>query len=231
MIFSHTPIQTLNSLEATTTPAGRMYHTPAGDMPSITTVLSRLSRQGIMEWRQRVGEEEANKISGKAASRGTRIHKLCEDYINNKELDFRSPLDKEMFLSLEPLLSGFIDNVYGQELPMYSEFLGVAGRVDLVSEWDGKLSVIDFKTSNKLKKREWIDSYFYQCTAYCVMFEELTGIPVDRFVVVIAVDGYEPQTFYGKRDDNIAGLIDAIRGYYDEKNLTHCNPTVFSTRN
>lgn len=231
MNFLHMPTLNLQSLEATTTPAGRMYHTPAGDMPSITTVLSRLSRQGIMEWRKRVGDEEANKISGKASSRGTRIHKICEDYINNKELEFRSPLDKEMFLSMQPLLDGFVGTVYGQELPLYSEYLGIAGRVDLISEWDGKLSVIDFKTSRKHKKREWVNNYFYQCTAYCVMFEELTGIPVDRFVVVIGVDQDEPQTFYGKRDDNIAGLIDAIKGYYDEKNLTHCNPAIFSTRN
>ena len=231
MNFLHMPTLNLQSLEATTTPAGRMYHTPAGDMPSITTVLSRLRRQGIMEWRKRVGDEEANKISGKASSRGTRIHKICEDYINNKELEFRSPLDKEMFLSMQPLLDGFVGTVYGQELPLYSEYLGIAGRVDLISEWDGKLSVIDFKTSRKPKKREWVNNYFYQCTAYCVMFEELTGIPVDRFVVVIGVDQDEPQTFYGKRDNNIAGLIDAIKGYYDEKNLTHCNPAIFSTRN
>lgn len=231
MNFLHTPTLNLQSLEATTTPAGRMYHTPAGDMPSITTVLSRLRRQGIMEWRKRVGDEEANKISGKASSRGTRIHKICEDYINNKELEFRSPLDKEMFLSMQPLLDGFVGTVYGQELPLYSEYLGIAGRVDLISEWDGKLSVIDFKTSRKPKKREWVNNYFYQCTAYCVMFEELTGIPVDRFVVVIGVDQDEPQTFYGKRDDNIAGLIDAIKGYYDENNITHSNPTIFSNYN
>lgn len=231
MNFLHLPTLNLQSLKATTTPAGRMYHTPAGDMPSITTVLSRLSRQGIMEWRKRVGDEEANKISGKASSRGTRIHKICEDYINNKELEFRSPLDKEMFLSMQPLLDGFVGTVYGQELPLYSKYLGIAGRVDLISEWDGKLSVIDFKTSRKPKKKEWVNNYFYQCTAYCVMFEELTGIPVDRFVVVIGVDQDEPQTFYGKRDDNIAGLIDAIKGYYDEKNLIHSNPVIFSTRN
>ncbi len=231
MKFSHLPTLNLQPLEATTTSAGRMYHTPDGDMPSITTVLSRLSHPGIMKWRRRVGEEEANKISRKASFRGTRIHKLCEDYINNKEPEFRSLLDKEMFLSVKPLLDGFVGTVYGQELSLYSKYLGIAGTADLISEWNGKLSIIDFKSSLKPKKREWIDNYFYQCTAYCVMFEELTGIPVNRFVVVIGVDQDEPQTFHGKRDDNIAGLIDAIRGYYDEKNLTHCNPAVFSTRN
>ena len=229
-MFLHEPVQ-VSELEAVTTSAGRIYKTPDGPLPSITTVLGRLSRKGIAEWRARVGEEEANKISGIAASRGTRIHKFCENYINNEEPDFRSPLDKAMFLSVKPMLDGFVGKVYGQELPLYSRFLGVAGRVDLVSEWDGKLSVIDFKTSNKLKKREWIDSYFYQCTAYCIMFEEVTGIPVDRFVVLIAVDGDEPQTFYGKRDDNIAGLINAIKGFYDEENLVHSNPSLFNFRN
>ena len=225
-MFIHKPVE-VSELEAVTTSVGRVYKTPDGPMPSITTVLGRLSRKGIAEWRAKVGEEEANRISGVASSRGTRIHKVCEDYINNEQLDIRSPADKEMFLSMQPLLDSFIGTVYGQELPLYSKYLGIAGRVDLIAEWNGKLAVVDFKTSRKPKKREWIDSYFYQCTAYCIMFEELTGIPVDRFAVVIAVDQNEPQTFYGKRDDNIAGLIDAIKGYYDENDLIHANESLF----
>ena len=229
-MFIHEPVH-VEELEAITTEVGRVYKTPVGPLPSITTVLSRLSRKGIAEWRARVGDEVANRISGVASSRGTRIHKVCENYINNQQLDIRSPFDKEMFLSMKPLLDGFVGKVYGQEIPLYSKHLGIAGRVDLISEWNGKLAVIDFKTSNKPKKREYINSYFYQCTAYCIMFEELTGIPVDRFVVVIGVDQDEPQTFYGKRDDNIAGLIDAIKGYYDENNIIHSNPTIFSNYN
>ena len=229
-MFTHEPVH-VEELEAITTEVGRVYKTPAGPLPSITTVLSRLSRKGIAEWRARVGNEVANRISGVASSRGTRIHKVCENYINNQQLDIRSPFDKEMFLSMKPLLDGFIGKVYGQEIPLYSKHLGIAGRVDLISEWNGKLAVIDFKTSNKPKKREYINRYFYQCTAYCIMFEELTRIPVDRFVVVIGVDQDEPQTFYGKRDDNIAGLIDAIKGYYDENNIIHSNPTIFSNYN
>lgn len=225
-MFIHKPVE-VSELEAVTTSVGRVYKTPDGPLPSITTVLGRLSRKGIAEWRAKVGEEEANRISGIASSRGTRIHKICEDYIDNKKLDIRSPLDQETFNSIRPVLDENIGTVYGQELPLYSKYLGIAGRVDLISEWNGKLAVVDFKTSRKPKKREWIDSYFYQCTAYCIMFEELTGIAVDRFAVVIAVDQNEPQTFYGKRDDNIAGLIDAIKGYYDENDLIHANESLF----
>ena len=94
-------------------------------------------------------------------------------------------------------------------------------------EWT-RLAIVDFKTSAKIKKREWVDSYYMQATAYCVMLEEMTGIPVDRFVILIGVDQEPPQTFYGKRDDNIAGLIDAIKGYYDENNLIHPNTTLFN---
>ena len=228
MIFQHRQIS-LPDIKATTNKEpGRMYHTPAGDLPSITTVLGRLSRDGIMAWRKKVGEEEANRISGQASSRGTRLHKICEDYINNVEPVFKSPLDKEMFLSVQNTLDSMIEEVYGQEVPLYSEYLGIAGRVDLVCKWNGKASIVDFKTSRKLKKRDWIDNYFMQCTAYCVMFEELTGKPVDRFVVLIAVDQEsEPQIFLGKRDDYISPLVDAIRGFYDEKNLVHPNPALF----
>ena len=215
-------------LEAITTDVGRVYKTPDGAFPSITTVLGRLSRDGINSWRKRVGNEEANRVSRVSSNRGTRIHKLCEDYINNKELNIKSPLDKEMFMNMQEVMDGFVGEVYGQELPLYSKHLGIAGRVDLVCKWNGTTAVVDFKTSAKLKKREWVDSYYMQATAYCVMLEEMTGIPVDRFVILIGVDQEPPQTFYGKRDDNIAGLIDAIKGYYDENNLIHPNTTLFN---
>jgi len=226
-MFVHNPLE-VPELEAITTAVGRVYKTPDGAFPSITTVLGRLSRDGIAAWRKRVGNEEANRVSRVSSNRGTRIHKLCEDYINNKELDIRTPLDNEMFKSMQGVMDGFVGEVYGQELPLYSKHLGIAGRVDLVCEWNDKLAIVDFKTSAKLKERRWVDSYYMQATAYCVMLEEMTGIPVDRFVILIGVDQEPPQTFYGKRDDNIAGLIDAIKGYYDENNLIHPNTTLFN---
>ena len=225
-MFQHNLVE-VDELETVTTAVGRVYKTPDGPFPSITTILSRLSRDGISKWRKRVGEEEANRVSRVSSTRGTRIHKICEDYINNKEPDIRSPLDKEMFMNMQEVLDGSIQEVYGQELPLYSKHLGIAGRVDLVCKWNGKTAIVDFKTSAKLKKREFVDSYYMQATAYCIMFEEMTGIPVDRFVILIGVDQEPPQTFYGKRDDNIAVLIDAIKGYYDENNLIHSNPSLF----
>jgi len=226
-MFHHNPLE-VPELETITTSVGRVYKTPDGAFPSITTVLSRLSRDGIAVWRKRVGEEEANRVSRVSSSRGTRIHKFCEDYINNKELDIRSPLDKEMFMNMREVMDDFVGEVYGQELALYSKHLGIAGRVDLVCKWNNKIAIVDFKTSAKLKERRWVDSYYMQATAYCVMLEEMTGIPVDRFVILIGVDQEPPQTFYGKRDDNIAGLIDAIKGYYDENNLIHPNTTLFN---
>ena len=158
----------------------RHYVTPSGDKyPSITTVLSILSREGIKAWRARVGEETANAISTKAARRGTNVHYMCEDYINN-ELNTSKflPNEKELFYSIKPLIDNHINNIHAQEVTLYSDYLRVAGRVDLIAEFDGKLSIVDFKTSNKRKKKEWISNYFQQTSAYAVMYEERTKIPV-----------------------------------------------------
>jgi len=197
----------------------RYYVTPnEAKYPSITTVLSILSRQGIMEWRKRVGAEVANKISTKAARRGTNVHTMCEDLLNNK-LDLKKflPIDVEMFKTIEPIIIDKINRIHAQESALYSDYLGVAGRVDVIAEWEGRLSVIDFKTSSKPKKKEWISSYFQQTSAYAVMFEERTGIPVDQVVVLIAVDNDKPQIFVEKRDDHIQSCIDTICKFNKEK--------------
>jgi len=199
----------------------RYYVTPDGDKyPSITTVLSILSRQGIMEWRKRVGAEVANKISTKASRRGTNVHTMCEDLLNN-ELDIKKflPIDVEMFKTIEPIIVEKINNIFAQEVTLYSHYLGVAGRVDCIAEWDGRLSVIDFKTSTKPKKKEWISNYFQQTAAYAVMFEERTKIPVDQLVVLIAVDNNSPQIFIEKRDEHIKECIHTIHKFRQENNL------------
>jgi genome maintenance exonuclease 1 len=199
---------------------GRYYVTPTGvKYPSITTVLSILSKKAIMEWRKRVGAEEANKISTKAARRGTNVHQMCEDYLNNKEYITKKtmPVDKEMFGTLKPILDERINNIHTQEATLYSDYLGVAGRVDCIAEFDGRLSVIDFKTSRKLKKKEWISNYFQQASAYCVMYEERTGIPIDQIVILIAVDEEEPQVFIEKRDNHIHDCIETIALYKEQQ--------------
>jgi genome maintenance exonuclease 1 len=208
----------LEEMETETVNGKRFYKTPNGNLPSITTVLSILSRDAIKAWRKRVGETEANKISTKASRRGTSVHKMCEEYLNN-ELNLKEflPNDRETFNSLKGILDEHLDNIYAQEVPLWSSYLGVAGRVDCIAEWDGKLSVIDFKTSRKLKKKEYISNYFQQCAAYAVMWEERTGIPINKIVVVIAVDGEEPQIFEERRDNYINECVETIAQYRREQ--------------
>tara|TARA_R110000851_G_scaffold219474_4_gene372246 strand:+ start:17 stop:673 length:657 start_codon:yes stop_codon:yes gene_type:complete len=211
MIFEHVNLD-IPDIKTQNVDGKRYYVNAEGTKyPSITTVLSVLSRQGIMEWRKRVGAEVANAISTKAARRGTHVHQMCEDLINNK-LNIKEflPVDVEMFKTIESIIIEKIDKIHAQESALYSDYLGVAGRVDVIAEWEGRLSVIDFKTSSKPKKKEWISSYFQQTSAYAVMFEERTGIPVDQLVVLIAVDQNEPQIFVEKRDNHIKDCIDTI---------------------
>ena len=194
----------------------RYYVTPEGNKyPSITTVLSSYSIKHIMEWRKRVGEDEANKITRVASSRGTRIHKLCEDYLDNKTPDFKTHLDIETFRSLKPELHR-INNIYAQELRMYSDHLRIAGTVDCVGQFDGRLSVIDFKTARRPKDKDQIANYFMQASAYAIMFEERFGIPVPQTVIMIAVDESEPQVFVEKRDKYVKQLLE-FRDLYEKK--------------
>jgi genome maintenance exonuclease 1 len=194
----------------------RYYSTPEGNKyPSITTVLAEYSRKGIMEWRERVGAEQANKIAGKASTRGTKLHKVCEQYLNNDELEFKTPFERSFFESLKPQLSR-IDNIYAQELRMYSDHLRIAGTVDCVAEFDGKLSVIDFKSASKPKDKDYIENYFMQCSAYAIMFEEIFKIPISQIVIAIAVEEDDPQIFVEKRDKYVKRLL-YYRDLYEKK--------------
>ena len=193
----------------------RHYATPSGELyPSITTILSEFNKAAIQKWRKRVGETEANKISGKASRRGTSLHSVCESYIQNEDrfLDEQTPNITELFKTIEPFLER-IDNVHGVELALYSDHFGVAGRTDLIAEFDGKLSVIDYKTSNRTKKKDWCESYFAQCAFYAIAYEELTKIPVPQVVVIIAVDNEQPQLFVEKRDDWVDKIWEAKKLY------------------
>jgi len=172
-------------------------------------------KQAIMEWRRRVGEEVANKISKQATTRGTNMHSLCEYYLNNepKPPGVVMPDAKEMFISIKPYLNK-INNIHYQEVGLWSSQLGLAGRVDCIGEYEGRLSVIDFKTSKKIKKREDILDYFWQCTAYALMYEELVGTPIDDLVIIMAVDNEQPMIFKEKTQDHIEGLVKAIDFYH-----------------
>ena len=217
MEFIHKEDIQFEELTAVTKPSGRVYTTPDGDYPSVTTVLGYFKKAGIIAWRKRVGDKEANRISGQASVRGTKVHQLAEDYINNIKnyKEDHQPANIDMFENqLKPVLDKHLGLVYGVEVPLYSSYLKLAGRCDLVGEWDGRKAIIDFKTSRKLKKEEWIEDYFMQGACYSVMFEERTGIAVNDIVILIGVDGeVEPQLFVKKRDDYIDLAIHKVREY------------------
>jgi genome maintenance exonuclease 1 len=224
MKFKHVGCDIDYDLETETINGKRFYKTPEGLLyPSVTTITSQHGKDKILEWRRRVGEEEANRISTKASNRGTKVHKICENYLNNEEDYARTnpahihktmPDTIAMFKSLQPLLDEHVNNIHALEIPLYSHHLKVAGRVDCIAEYDGKLSIIDFKTSGRLKEESWIKGYFMQCSAYAVMYEERTGIPVSQIVIMIAVDSEHPQVFIKKRNDYIKDFI-SYREAYD----------------
>ena len=208
----------LPKLTRETTESGRKYFTPEGNAyPSITTVLGVLNKEGIIAWRQRVGEAEANRISQQAATRGTAVHKLAEDYLDNKE-DWNKgamPSNLQSFNDLKSILDQRLNNVWFQEEFLYSDRLKCAGQVDCIAEFDGQLSIVDFKTSRKPKKEEWITNYFIQASFYAAAFYERTSIPIKQGVILITVDGSEPQIFKVNTYDYLEHFI-AVRKKYKE---------------
>lgn len=203
-------------LEQVNTDTGRYYKTPTGELyPSVTTVTGLMGADAIKQWRDRVGDEEANRVSSQAATRGTRIHQLCENYLNNDNIDTSKYTfdDVENFRLLKQQLDTNIDNIHLQEVRLYSDYLKMAGTVDCIAEWKGKLAIIDFKTARKPKNKEYILNYFCQATAYAIMYEERFSIPVSRIVILISVDDEEPQIFEDRRDNYIKPLLDIREKY------------------
>lgn len=206
-------------LKAETTEEGRKYLTPSGNLyPSVTTVLSSYNKKQILEWRNRVGDEAANKIAGKASRRGTSVHYVCEQYLLNLMNDMRMkmmmPNVKELFLQLRDHLDQNIGKIYCLEQALYSDKLQIAGRVDCIAEWQGQLSVIDFKTSTKKKNEDNILNYFMQCSAYAEMFEEITGMPIEQIVVAIATEEGESQFFVRKKKEYLENLHSYVSQYH-----------------
>ena len=180
----------------------RFYDTENGKYPSITSILSANpeKKKSLARWRARVGDVEANRISKFASGRGTVVHKICENYLNNEGEAIKGEMPDaiEMFNTLKPILDESLDKIYAQEVALWSDRFQVAGRVDCIAEWDGVPVVLDFKTSSKPKRKEWVEDYFIQCAAYAAMFYEMTGIPIKDMVIAIMVEGTEPQIFKEK---------------------------------
>lgn len=157
---------------------------------SITSVTSFFNREIFKEWRRKVGDEEANRITNRATSRGTDTHTLIEAYTSNEELPEVQELSHKLFETAKPALHR-IGKIYGMEIGMYSETLGIAGTADCIAEFDGELSIIDYKTSEKPKKREWLDHYFVQAMAYSAMLYELTGMEAKKLVIIMTCENGE----------------------------------------
>lgn len=215
MKFNHVPPKELLELNTETINGKRHYVTPEGKFPSITSVLGAFPKQALLEWKKRVGEEEAARVSRRASTRGTAFHLLCEKYLSNEEINKKEFMPDALasFYSFKPLLHN-INNIHKLEVPLYSSRLKVAGRCDALAEYDGELCIIDFKTSTKEKKEEWIKDYFLQGCFYSLAYWELTGIYAENIVILIAVDEGEPQEFIRPTKNYIKPLISKIKEYY-----------------
>ena len=211
------------TLDRTDAPDGRRYLTLDGNAyPSVTTVLSILNEESIAKWRKRVGEAEANKISHRAATRGTAVHDIVEKYINNDPnyAEDHLPHVIQSLENLKPLIDKHVTKVFATECPLYSDHLQLAGTCDAIVEWDGVPTIIDWKTSRRPKKKANIPNYFMQLAGYAVMWEERTGMPVSNTRIVMDVDDFHPVMYKETRDDWIDKLIET-RDEYNRRQLFH----------
>ena len=216
-MFNHVDLD-LPSLDRETIDGVRYYDIPGeSKLVSITSVTSWINREIFREWRAKVGNQLADKITKAATSRGTDMHTLTENYLLNKDLPTVQPLSEILFKQSKPKLN-LIDNIHAIEKPLYSLKLGVAGTVDCIAEYEGELAVIDFKTSKKPKPREWIDHYFVQCAAYACMLFEMKEIPVKKFVIIMSCEDGEV-VVYEERDKSkyIKLLSEYIREFVNFK--------------
>jgi genome maintenance exonuclease 1 len=206
----------LDIVESKTTENGRKYHHPDGkSYPSVTTVMGWLASEGIAKWREKVGDDEANKVMFRASKRGTNVHDVCERYLLNEEhyIDTNDHILMQSFTDIKQVLDANLDDIYCLEKALYSDFLGLAGKTDCIGKYKNKRSVVDFKTSRKLKKKHYINGYLMQATAYSIMFEELTGISIPNIVIIITVDHEGVQVFEERRDNYVDELLSTIKKY------------------
>jgi hypothetical protein len=211
-MFEHMSGIELPELSAETTENGRFYTTPEGNKyPSVTTILGAGSDKSWMEdWKARVGEEQVAKVSGQASRRGTAVHEIAEHYLKNRP-DYKKghmPANIASFNYIKPYLDKHITIVGGLELPLYSDKLRVAGRVDCLAKWDGEYAIIDFKTSKRAKDRDSIHGYFMQASCYSYMVYERLGILPKNIVIVMTVDDAPAQIFVEKARDWLPKFIE-----------------------
>ena len=208
-------------LEANTIDGVRYYTLPSGKKaPSITSITSFYNRQTFINWRKKIGEEEANKITKVATDRGTKFHDLVEKYLSNEDVSSLKgvlPSTKARWIAARESLNK-IDNIHALEKPLYSEYFGIAGRVDCIAEYEGELAVIDFKTSKKIKPEKWLQNYFVQETAYACMYYEMTGISVKKIVTLMVADNGDVKVYEKtNKSDYIRLLTKYIKEFVTHK--------------
>ena len=212
--FNHVPVN-LPKLKTIAIDRKRFYVTPQENYyPSITTVLSIRRKEGLMEWRKKVGDKVANYVAAKAATRGIKVHHMCEDYLNNVSLDYpdkwknheKDFLPLCLFNQLRDKALENISDIYAQECGLYSDKYKVAGRVDCIAKYKGVLSIIDFKTSTRERSDAWNENYYIQGSAYAEMFTELTGIDVNQVVILVVTEDGTVQEFIKDKSN----FLDAI---------------------
>lgn len=194
--------------------------------PSVTSVLSFINGPKFAKWRARVGEEAANAKTKRATTRGTRLHTLFEHFLNNEDVtdrdEYKVPLINLMFNAAKPVLSKKIDNIFQQETFMSSDRLGLAGTVDLIAEYEGELAVVDFKTSERTKPEEWLESYFVQLSAYWAMFSEATGVVPKKLVVFLVAENGDIQ-IVERQGQQILDYLRTLRDYVSRFNESNSN--------
>ena len=230
-MFTHKPVE-IPELSTKNVNRKRFYVTPEGKLyPSITTVLQRRKMEGLMEWRKRVGDDVANYVARTAAARGTKVHQMCEDFLNNEfdeETHKKNFLPYTLFGQIKPVLSEKVDNIYAQECGLYSDKYKVAGRVDCIGEYNGVPSIIDFKTSTKERNDDWNESYYIQASAYAEMFEERTGIEINQIVILVVTEDGIVQEFIKTKHDYLPLLVETIDDFTthwekEENEVVHNN--------
>ncbi len=198
----------------------RLYKLPNDEwVPSITSVTSHYNREVFLEWRRKVGDEEANRVTKEATTRGTDYHEAAQAYLENRDLVWENylPATRYMFQSSKQHLDK-IGKIHAIERTLYSEYLGLAGRVDCIAEYDGELAVIDFKTSKYIKPEKWVQQYFVQETAYACMYYELTKIPVKKLITIMVTPSGETHV-YDKRNkgDYIKLLVKYVKEFVKDR--------------
>jgi PD-(D/E)XK nuclease superfamily len=222
MKFNHCPPIELLELNTENINNKRHYVTPDGKFPSITSVLGAFPKPELMAWIKSIGEKESTRISTLAANKGSKLHSLCEKYLLNEDIDKKDFMVDSLsrFYEFKPILNR-INNIHCLESSLYSKKLMVAGRTDCISEFDGDLSIVDFKTSRREKKEEWIEEYFLQAAFYHIAYWELTGIKTKKLVILISVEDGQNQIFVKDPKTYIPKIIKKIKYYY---NFLHNQP-------